>query len=175
MSEIHKLCEKWIDNPSRNPYDGKILETYDEEYHNYVELCSQLGYKKDIGEMFARERLYSERERERARIGEKKLPPRITNSPEKHVRQYLKPSVNPPTIPVLRPAILPPTRRTNSPEPARQYLTPSVNPLKISVPQRTPSYYEEDEETEEEEAPKKDYGYYFGSEEDFVDEDDYYL
>lgn len=160
MSEINKLCEKWIDNPNRNPYNGKVLKSYDEEYNNYVELCSQLGYKKDIGEMFARERLYRERERERSRMGEKKLPPRITNSPEKPTRQYLRPSV---TIPVLKPAI-PVPRRT-------------VTPTYYYQEEEQEEAEEEGEEEEEKPSGKKDYGYYFPSEEeeDFVNENDYYL
>lgn len=100
MNRAKELCLKFLDNPERDPRTNRKIDRFDQEYEDNVQSCLRLGYRKDIGELRAREQLLLERARERARIGERKLPPRMTNSPEKITKPI---TVIRPTIPIIKP------------------------------------------------------------------------
>lgn len=157
MDDEEKLCIKFLDNPDRDPRNGRNIEPFQERYEEYIELCLIYGYRKDVGELRTRERLVRERERQRNRTEKRILPPRVTNSPEKieepvirRVQPILRstiPSVKPITVPTRQTATVPVLKPATAALIRQWTAKPVTNSEKVS---RYDYYQSDDEGTDEE-------------------------
>jgi hypothetical protein len=166
MNYEKRLCELFLENPEVNPETERPMGRYTQDYQDYIDLCFQLGYGKDIGELRAREQLRRAEERRRTEIGERKLPPRQTNSPEQIVRPVIRPIIPVPQRPAIAP--LQPVF------PTRSLVRPITDPNYFQKRQ-VYNYFPSEEEAEEEEEqieevePEEEENY------EYLDEEDYYL